>query len=428
MLLIRARRWACNYLCVWLCVWLYGSAMAADAPEPQGALTLATAIQTALQHNPELATTNFELQASAARVAQAGLRQNPQLSLELEDFAGSGAASGVRSLQTTLSLSQIIELGDKRRLRVANAEASRDLGAIARQAQQLDVLAEVSRRFVAVIEAQESLTLAQRSVALSEDALRAIEARVQAARSPEAERSRARVARLRAQLDLQHAAGDLDSARHTLVALWGSNAPAFTRAEARLFELPATVEFAALAQRLQRNPDFLTFASETRLREAELRLERAQARANLSVNLGVRRLEAGDNFGLVAGVSMPLRLFDRNQGTIRAAELRREQADAAQYAAQVKAEATLYALYQELTASRARAATLRNEGLPQAQLALEQTRYGYERGRFSYLELAETQRELLELEQAAISAAAETHRFLIEIERLTGEPLASESE
>lgn len=425
MLSIRARRWACIYLSVSLCVWLYGSAMASEAPEPQGALTLATAIQTALQRNPELAATNFELQAGAARVAQAGLRQNPQLSLELEDFAGSGTVSGVRSLQTTLSLSQVIELGDKRRLRVATAEANRDLGGIARQAQQLDVLAEVSRRFIAVVEAQESLTLAQRSVALAEDALRAIEARVQAARSPEAERSRARVALLRARLDLQHASSDLDSTRHTLVAMWGGNAPAFTRAEARLFELPATVEFAALAQRLQRNPDFLTFASETRLREAELRLERAQARANLSVNLGVRRLEAGDNFGLVAGVSMPLRLFDRNQGTIRAAELRREQADATQHAAQVKAEATLYALYQELTASRTRADTLRNEGLPQAQLALEQTRYGYERGRFSYLELAETQRELLELEQAAISAAAETHRQLIEIERLTAEPMVA---
>ncbi len=68
--------------------------------------------------------------------------------------------------------------------------------------------------------------------------------------------------------------------------------------------------------------------------------------------------------------------------------------------------------------------TLRDAVLPQAQQALEQTQYGYERGRFSYLELAVAQRELLELESAAIDAAADSQQMLCEIERLTGQALA----
>ena len=68
---------------------------------------------------------------------------------------------------------------------------------------------------------------------------------------------------------------------------------------------------------------------------------------------------------------------------------------------------------------------MRTTVIPQAQAALEQTRYGYERGRFSYLELGTAQQELLEVQKAAIDAAARYHQNLAEIERLTGEPLAN---
>jgi cobalt-zinc-cadmium efflux system outer membrane protein len=87
----------------------------------------------------------------------------------------------------------------------------------------------------------------------------------------------------------------------------------------------------------------------------------------------------------------------------------------------------LLALYQEMTTAAQRLETLQAEGLPQAQLALDQTRGGYERGRFSFLELATAQEELLALRSATIDAAADYHRMLVEIERLTGTPLTREA-
>jgi cobalt-zinc-cadmium efflux system outer membrane protein len=88
-------------------------------------------------------------------------------------------------------------------------------------------------------------------------------------------------------------------------------------------------------------------------------------------------------------------------------------------------KATLSAIYQELYASRSRVDALRNEAIPQAQLALEQTRNGYERGRFSFLELSSAQQDLLELESSAIDAAGDYHRLLAQIERITSAPLTS---
>ena len=87
----------------------------------------------------------------------------------------------------------------------------------------------------------------------------------------------------------------------------------------------------------ERNPDITRFASQARLREAELRLAQAQARPNLAFSVGVRRLEESSDNALVAGFSMPLPVFDRNQGAIREARVRRAQSDAELQAALTRA-------------------------------------------------------------------------------------------
>ncbi len=402
-------------------------ALAAEQSALTGPLTLRTAIAAALARNPELALTQYSLQAGEARVAQANLRPAPQLALELQDFAGTHALRGVDALETTLSLSQVIELGDKRGLRSAAARADLELVGIERQTQQLDLLAEVTRRFIAVVVAQQQRSQAQRASELGDALLQAIEARVAAARSPEAERSRASVSALRARLELAHADSELRQTRRALAALWGGAEAGFSEAQADLFTFPVLLDYATLQNRLQANPDALRFASETRQREAQLRLAEAQTRPNLNFSVGVRQQQATESTALVAGISMPLRMADRSAAAIREAEALQRQSAARQQSVLRAAEATLYGLYQEALAARAAATALHEEALPQAGQALEQTRYGYERGRFSWLELAAAQNELLELQAAATTRAADAHRLQTEIERLTGEPLTADA-
>lgn len=389
----------------------------------RGELTLARAIDLALARNPELATSAFDTVAAEARVEQAKLRLNPELSVELENFAGTGVARGTKALETTLTLSQVVELGGKRALRTDVATSDRDLTQVERHAQQLDVLAEVTRRFIAVVAAQERASLAASAKDITQRTLDAISIRVAAARSPEAERSRARIAQTRASIEEQQAQSELRAARFALSALWGGTEPAFNLARADLMTLDSAQPFEAVIARLERNPDFLRFATEARLRDSELRLARAQARPNLAFGGGVRRLNESSDTALVASFSISLPAFDRNQGAIRAAEVRRAQTSAARDAAFIRARATIYGLYQELDASRSRVETLRVEALPQADRALRETEYGYQRGRFSYLELATAQRDQLELKAALIDAAADYHRILAEVERLTGAAL-----
>lgn len=399
--------------------------IAAEALEPQSELTLAQAVEAALRSNPELLASRYELTAAQARILQAGLRLNPEVGVELENFAGSGDFAGADALEATLSLSQVIELGDKRGLRSAVAEADRDLISIEQRARQLDVLAEVTRRFIEVVAAQERERFAAENVTLAQQTLDTIAARVQAARSPIAEGSRARIGLTRARIEERQSASQLRAARYGLASLWGSSEPQFTSASADLFGFGAIREFPTLLAQIERNPDITRFATQARLRDAELRLAEAQARPNLSFTLGVRRLEETNDNALVAGFSMPLPVFDKNQGAIREARVRRVQTDAELQAALTHSRTTLYGIYQEMTAARERAESLRSEAIPQAQTALDQTKLGYERGRFSYLELLAAQQELLELRAAAIDAAADYHQLLAEIERVTGEPLTT---
>lgn len=400
---------------------------AAPASEPTGTLTLADAVAATLGRNPDLAVGGYELKAGDARTLQASLRPNPEVSVDAGGFLGSGVARDVDEKQATLSLSQVLELGGKRARRVEAALSDRAVLGVEQQARELDVLAEVTRRFIDVVADQEQIAFSKGALELAERTEKAIAARVQAARTPEAELSRARIAVTRARIEVRQAQSVLDGARRNLAAMWGGMDARFDKVQADLYTLPPLESFDSLRQLLDRNPDFVRFASDARLRDAELRLAQAQSRPNLTLSAGVRRFQATGDVGVVVGFSIPIPVFDRNQGAIAEARVRREQTQAGERAARIRAEAELFALYQQVQADREQLAVLRKEATPQAQAAFDQTQYGYDRGRFSYLELAAAQQDLLGLQIAVIQVAADVHRLMAEIERLTGEPVVAET-
>ena len=83
----------------------------------------------------------------------------------------------------------------------------------------------------------------------------------------------------------------------------------------------------------------------------------------------------------------------------------------------------LQELHQALTTAVLEAATLRNDVLPRVEEALEETQFAYDRGRYSFLELIDAQREYLAIQSALIEASSNAHALQTEIERLTNAPL-----
>jgi cobalt-zinc-cadmium efflux system outer membrane protein len=341
---------------------------------------------------------------------------------------GTGRASGFDSAETTFALSQVIELGDKRELRTNAANATTAIIDAERAAAELDVLAEVTRRLIHVAADQEHLALTMRATALAEDNVTAATARVAAARAPDVELRRARVTSARAAVEQEHAEHELLTSRRKLAAMWGDSEPTFERVAADLYVLPPSEGYEQLVTRLAASPDFVRFASEERLRDAELRVAEAHARTDLTVRAGVRILHDTNDEAFVFGVTLPLRAAARSRSQIAAVQAQRNQTTAEREAHRVRAEAQLFELFQELRHAITEADVLRTTVLPEMQAALEATRYAFERGRYSYLELVDAQRELVEVERALIDAAANSHLYRTEIERLTGEPLPAPTE
>jgi cobalt-zinc-cadmium efflux system outer membrane protein len=401
------------------------SAQDGAAPQPLAAasLPLAAAVEQALAGNPDLRSFMYRLRAQQARGETAALKPPLELRAEVEDVFGTGRASGVGIGEGTLSISQVVELGAKRARRVEVTEAGWNLLDVERAAAQLDVLAEVTRRFVHVAADQQQLELTERATELAGETLIAVQTRVAAARAPEVELRRVRIALARAQIEQEHAEHELLSSRRRLAAMWGDSEPTFGAVEADLYRLPGVESFEALLSRLRSNPDFVRFASEARLRDAEIRLAQSQARADIALTAGLRRLQQTRDHAFVLGVTVPLASAARSRGAIAEATALRGQTDAELDAHRVRAEAQLFALYQEFRHSITEADTLRAEVLPEMEAALAATREAYERGRYSYLEWVDAQREFVAIQRALIEASANAHLFQTELERLTGEAL-----
>jgi cobalt-zinc-cadmium efflux system outer membrane protein len=400
---------------------LIGTAVPAAAED----LTLASAVEQTLARNPELRVYAPRLAANRARSELAALKPPLELQAEIQDAFGTGRASGFDIAETTFALSQVLELGGKRDLRVGAAAAGSALTSAERAATELDVLAEVTRRFIHVAADQEHLALTERPTALADDNVAAATARVAAARAPEVEVRRARVTRARAAVEQEHAEHELLTSRRKLAAMWGDNEPAFDRVGADLYALPPNEGYEQLVTRLAESPDFARFASEERLRDAEIRIAEAHARADLTWRAGVRFLSETNDEALVFGVSMPLRTGSRARSEIAVGRAEREQTSAELEAHRVRAEAQLFELFQELRHAITEAEVLRTSVVPEMEAALEATRIAFERGRYSYLEWVDAQRELVDVQRALIDASANAHLYRTEIERLTGEPLSS---
>lgn len=393
-------------------------------------VTLRDVVAAARSGNPDLRIFQFELKGADAISGQAAQRPAPEIGFTLENFGGTSDAGALKSAQSTLQLSQLIELGGKRAARISTALAQRDALLVAREAAELDVLAEVCRRFIAVLSLQEQQKVAKRATELAEATLVAAGARVKAAKSPHVERDRAAVALDRAKLEEAAIASRLEAARLQLAALWGADRPLidgrpFGALAGDLFASREYDDLPTLMGKYRSNPDFLRFVSADRLRDAQLRLAATQRRADITLGAGLTRIQGTSGVGLVAGFSMPLFAGRRAQPHIEEAAARKEAVGAERDAAFIRATAAIAALHRELETAQATLQALDNTIQPRMEEALRETDYAFERGRYSYLELIDAQREYLDVRRARIEAGERVQLLATEIERLTAAPLTS---
>lgn len=389
--------------------------------EPSGGLTLQQALALALTRNPQLAGFSYEMRAAEARVLQAKLFPSPEADLAVEDFGGSSQASGFNGAETTLAFGQLIELGGKRRARVREAQFDRELTGFDYEAKKREVFLETHELFVDVLAGQRRVAAAAELVGLSDEFLPSVQKRVEAGKASAIEETRFRVAVATSKIELETARREVVAARYRLAAQWGATVPRFSAATGDLDRPPSVGSLDSLVGQVARNPRVARFAAERGRRSALLARERAAAIPDVRLRGGVRQQGETDSTGLVAGFSLPLPLFNRNQGAIRAASEILAKTDADEAAAFATVRNELTNAYQALLTARTSLELLRSTVLPGAREAMTGINEGFQLGRYSYLEILDAQRTLNSAQAQYLGALADYHEALAVIEAITAD-------
>lgn len=390
--------------------------------EPTGRLKLEEALGAALSGNPDLAAYSYGVRAAEARVLQAGASPNPKFGIEVEEFDRDG--EGMESAEISIRLAQTFEVGGKRRWRKRMAEVEGELAGWKYERQRLDVFAECSMRFIEALVSQERLALAKSSLELAQKTSDAVRDRVDAGKEPppQAVKSEAELEMVR--LQVSAASNDLRVVRKKLAAMWGGEEALFESVEGALDrvleEVPSLSE---LRPKLEESPNAARWGAELRHRRMALSAERAACIPDVEASVGYLQFEEDGTDAIGFGVALPLPLFDRNSGNIKAAQYELKKAELAQSAARFELIVELEELHSTLEEAHKRVRVLRDRVVPAMETAYQAAHEGYLGGKYSFMEMLDAQRGFFGARSMMIDALYDYHVGLVAIKRITGGPI-----
>lgn len=388
----------------------------------QKAISLDYAIALTIEYNPALVSFGYQFQIQEGLIRQAALPSNPTLNLEFENFLGTGGVNGFDSMETTLSISWVLE-NAVRKQNVNVAQAGISLLNSDSEIARIDAATETARRFLASLAQQARLASEKKVIEVDLKTIDAIKRKVQIGRAPKVELAiaRANLARKKLQLgDIEH---DLETSYYRLAAQWGEVKPNFKSVTGNLYSMPEVESFDELKQRITQNPEFERLLSQQRITEAELQLTKTLSKPQWQLRAGVRRLEQQRDQAFVFDFSVPLTFNNKNQGKIAASQAQIEKINADANVIEVSIHTQLFELHQEFSHSVHRATTIRDDVIPTIGQAAKDAKDAYELGRFSYLEWQNIEKNLLTTKQDLLEAMINAHSYVIEIERITGVPV-----
>lgn len=385
--------------------------------DPNGTLSLRQVLALTLMHNPELKVVSLETRAAGARELQAGLWPNPEIEIETENVGGTGQLSGFDSAETTIQLSQLIELGDKSQKRRHLASLEKDLSGFDYQNKKLGVFSGATKAFIEVLKAQEKLQLSNELLKLSEESFETVKKRVEAGKDSPVEKTRASVVLADIKMANRQAKRDLEYASKRLTSFWGQNEPQFKEAAGDLYGIEPIPSLEDMTNQLKQNPQYARWETEIKKSQAELDLEESKAIGDIAIGAGLRRFNETEENAFVFGVSIPLPISNRNQGAKQEAVYNLSKSREQKKTAWLKLQNEFNQIYQEYINSYSQATSLRNEVLPAAIEMFKSATRAYQEGKVDYLNVLDAQRTLFDVKNEYIESLADYHTAKTDIER-----------
>ena len=364
---------------------------------------------------PRPAESLAQVAEAEARARQAATLPNPILSVEVENFAGSGPFRDTGAAETTASVAQVIELGGKRSERIAAGRAAVGAARAGAALSQADFAFDLAKAYVEAEASERRLEIVAETLRLAEEDSRIARALVDAGKEADIRSVQVRAALLSARAALDKARAARVEAFGRLTALSGSTA-SLTSIPVSLLAHAEQQEVAPQIDPMQ-SPAYRAAAAARDAAARQVRVERTRSVPDVTLSVGGRRFEADDASALVAGLSVPLPLFDRNRESITASRAALTAAEARLNAARLEALAQASSAITRFETSQTRLQAAQ-AGEDAAGEAARLARLGYEGGKLSLLELltarrayAEARAQTLEAQLARLNAEAALARL-----------------
>jgi len=376
------------------------AAPAAIESTAQG-LTIEQLEALALQHNPTLEQARAETWKTHGRYVQAGLYPNPDVGYAASEVGNDGYGG-----QQGGYIQQEFVFGGKLGLSQNIASAERDAAGHALQLQELRVRNNVRLEFYAILVAERNLDLARQLFTVAENAAKLARIRSEQGEASKLDELQARGEQQRAAVVVAQAGNAVEAAWRRMRAVVGT--PSLSQqsltGNIEQHQLP-DVSFDELLARLQSTSPQIRLA-EARINRAQAAVARAEVEPipNLTLQNTIQ-YDASTRFTVVGiQATLPVPVFDRNQGNITEAENEWIRASREVDRLRLEQQHALATRWQQFANARIQVEQYRSEVLPTVSETLKLTRAAYEAGEADYLRLLTAQRSYTETYREYVTA------------------------
>jgi len=386
--------------------------------QTSGELTIEKAVSLAVQNNPELKTLRYEIDALKAAKLQSGLMPNPEFEVEAENILGSKDFNGFNNSEITAVLSQDILLAGKISKRVKVAETNISLAEWDYETKRIEIITAVRKAFQQALAVQLLIEKNEELIEVSKEFIANLQKRVDAGKISPAEVSRAKIILNSLKIDLNRLKSEYENYKSELLSLIYQPDLIIDELIGEL-EYPVDIpSYDSLLNQLTNNPKLKRYESEYDKQTAIVNLEESKAVPDLTISAGIRRLNDAKANTFLIGASIPLPIFDRNQGAIQEAKIRLDQKKREYFSVKNRLTLQLNVLYERLNTLIETADQLSGESIPEAEDAFQIIKEGNLVGRFAIIDVLDAERTLFELQNQYLNIIGQIHSTQIEIEGL----------
>lgn len=387
-------------------------------PSLNGEITRSRAIKHSVTYSPKLRALRAELRALNAETLQAGLRPNPELGVEIENFSGSGNNRGFKSAEITTAVSQKLELGGKRSKRQLVAGLKAQALASAIRSTEKEVIIEADQAFTALLAARKLRQLAEKNLSNSKEQVRTLDSLIEAGATSSLDGNKARLALSESREFLAEARSAETSATTILSQIWGGGS-ANIIASGSLDSSGLSTVTVNPDLVISKHPAMKSAALDFALSQAVYKLQKAYRISDVNLSGGVRSFGESNDAAAVVGLSIPLPLFNKNQGNIRAAEERISKSRAQGTAVESRLRSQVTQLNATLRSAKSRVTEIDSKTIAAARKALKDTQTAYSVGKKSLLEYIDARKTLYKIEIRQIKAQADLQKASNSLKHLT---------